>query len=425
MQIAKFKLRIADSEINNLHFAICILQSPCVLCAALVLLALSGSPSHGDTFELVNGGRIEGRLLETTKGEQPQYVIELHRGGRLTVARSDVAKIDAASASDIEYQKLARSSPDTVEAHWKLAEWCRERKMTDKMRQHQSRIVELEPNHEKARAALGFRQKNGQWVTRDDVMAARGMVLYDGRYVTPQHVELMERQKGEKVTQADWANRIERLRRRLTGRQPERAAQAHAEIQQTRDPAAADAIAALLRREDVPELRQLWVEVAGQIDHKATVDALINVSLNDPDPELRIQSLEHLIESGRTGLVGPYIRALRNRDNEIVNRAGAALGQIGDHDAIAPLIDALTTKHTLKISDVDPDQHAYSFSTDGAFSFGGSGPQVVTRELRNPAVLNSLVALAGGTTFDYDKEQWRRWLAAQAKVNAVDVRRDE
>jgi hypothetical protein len=265
----------------------CDMQSLRLRCTTLILISMGVSTLRADTFELVNGGRVEGQLIETTEGEQPQYVIELDRGGRMTVARSEVAKIDAASPSDVEYKKLARSSPDTVEAHWKLAEWCRERKLTDKRQQHLLRIVELEPNHEKARTALGFRQKNGQWVTRDDVMAARGMVLYEGRYVTPQHVELMERQKGEKVTQADWGNQLERLRRWLTGRRPERVAEAHAEIQQIRDPAAADAIANLIRREDEPELRKLWIDVAGQIEHKSAVDALVNASLNDPDPEIQ------------------------------------------------------------------------------------------------------------------------------------------
>jgi hypothetical protein len=389
-------------------------------------LAFGAAAARGDTFELVNGGRIEGRLIETTQGAAPQYVIELARGGRVNIARSDVAKIDAASASETEYQKLVRSSPDTAEAHWKLYEWCRERKLTEKMRLHLERIIELEPNHEKARTALGFRRKDGQWVTQGDVMTARGMVLYEGRYVTPQHVELLERQKGEKVTQANWANNFERLRKWLTGRRPERVVQAQSELQTIRDPAAAEAVADLLKREDVPELRRLWVDVASQINHQAAVDALVNVSLNDPDPELRVQSLEHLIESGRPGVVGPYIRALKNRDNEIVNRAGAALGQIGDPDAIGPLIDALITNHRYTISDADPNQQGYTFSPDGsAFSFGGGGPKVATENVRNPEVLSALVTLAGGVSFDYDQEQWRRWLAAQAKANAVDVRRDQ
>jgi hypothetical protein len=127
--------------------------------------------------------------------------------------------------------------------------------------------------------------------------------------------------------------------------------------------------------------------------------------------------------------VAPYIRALKDRDNEIVNRAGAALGQIGDRDATGALIDALVTTHKFKISDANPGQIATSFSPDGSggggFSFGGGGPQVVSKDIRNPAVLNALVTLAGGASFDYDQAQWRRWLAAQAKQNAIDVRRDE
>jgi hypothetical protein len=262
-------------------------------------------------------------------------------------------------------------------------------------------------------------------MTRDDVMASRGMVLYKGQYLTPQHVELLERRNQAKETEADWAKNIERLRRWLTGRQEDRVAAAHAELQAIRDPAAAEAVVEALQREKNPALKRLWLEILSHLDHRAAVDALVDRSLADPDEEVRYQSLEYLIQSGRPGLVMPYIRALKNRDNEIVNRAGAALGQIGDREAMGPLIDALVTNHTIKLSDVPPDQQSYTFSSDGTFSFGGSGPQVVRKDINNPAVLNALVTLAGGASFDYDKAQWRRWLAAQAKQNAIDVRRDE
>lgn len=391
-----------------------------------VLWAVGGSTARGDIFELAGGGRVEGRALESAEGDKSQCVIELAGGGRLTIPRSEVTRVDSTSESDAEYQKLARTSPDTIDAHWKLAEWCRKRKLRDNAEQHLARILELDPNHEKARTALGFRQKNGQWVTRDDVMAARGMVMYEGRYVTPQHIELLQRQKETKVSQADWANNFDRLRRWLTGRREERVAQARAEIDAIRDPAAAEALVATLRREKDPDLKRLWIEVASRLDHQAAVDALVNLSLTDPDEEVRYDCLEYLIKSGRPGLVTPYIRALKNHDNEIINRAGAALGQIGENEAIGPLIDALVTTHKFKVSDENPDQHAYTFSSDGsAFSFGGGGPQVVSRAIRNPSVLGALVTLSGGASFDYDQEQWRRWLAAQAKVNAVDVRRDD
>jgi hypothetical protein len=338
-----------------------------------------------------------------------------------------VARVDAISEAEAEYEKLARTAPDTVAGHWKLVEWCRERKLRERSQQHLERILELDPDDAEARTALGFRQKDGQWMTRDDVMANRGMVVYEGRYVTPQHIELHKRQKETKTSQADWSKTFERLRRWLTGRREERVAQAHAELQTIRDPLAAAPLVSMLRREQDPDLRGLWVDVAARLDHQLAVDALVELSLTDPEEEIRYQCLESLVKSGRTGLAVPYIRALRDRDNEIVNRAGTALGEVGDADAIGPLIDALVTKHKFKTSDANPDQHAYTFSPDsgGSFSFGGGGPQIVTREIRNPDVLSALVTLSGGASFDYDQVQWRRWLAAQAKLNAVDVRRDE
>jgi hypothetical protein len=91
----------------------------------------------------------------------------------------------------------------------------------------------------------------------------------------------------------------------------------------------------------------------------------------------------------------------------------------------SPLIDALMTKHKFKIADGNPDQHSYTFTPQGGgMSFGGGGPKIITRSLRNPDVLGALTTLSGGASFDYDQEQWRRWLAAQAKQQMVDVRRD-
>ncbi len=161
------------------------------------------------------------------------------------------------------------------------------------------------------------------------------------------------------------------------------------------------------------------------MNNRTAIDALVHLSLTDPDDKTRHVCLEYRIKSRRSGLATIYIRALKDKENVIINRAGAALGQIGDRDAIGPLIDALVTKHKVKISDANPDQHAYTFSPEGnAFSFGGSAPQAVVQSFHNRAVLDALIALSGNANFEYDQVQWRGWLAAQSKVTAVDVRRD-
>jgi hypothetical protein len=134
-----------------------------------------------------------------------------------------------------------------------------------------------------------------------------------------------------------------------------------------------------------------------------------------------------LIKSGRPGIAGAYIRALKNADDAIVSHAAEALQTVGDPDAIGPLIDALVVKRKSVSGGGSPDQHAYVFtpSGGGVSSFGSAPPKVVTQMTRNPFVLTALVKLSGGASFEYDQEQWRTWLAAQAKSHAVDVRRDQ
>jgi hypothetical protein len=394
--------------------------------AALLAGCLSlTAPAWGDVIELSSGGHLEGKVLPADESNRTTSTIELAAGGRVTVPRTQIVKIDPVSDIEAQYNKLARSSPDTVESHWKLAEFCREQKLLDQRRRHLERILELDPNHKDARAALGYRQKNGQWMSRDDEMSSRGLVMYQGNWLAPQQVQLLKQQKETRVTQADWNKKVDLLRRWLTSRRVDQAAQARAEILAIRDPQAAEAVVSALRRENDQDLKRMWMEVASNIDSRAAINALVDLSLNDRDEEIRHDCLEYLVKARRPGLITPYVRALKDKDNEIVNRAAAALGQIGDRDAIGPLIDALITRHVVRISEGNPDQHAYTFTPDsGAFSFGGSGPQVQYQSVRNRSVLDALIALSGGTSFDYDQTQWRVWLAAQTKATAVDIRRD-
>jgi hypothetical protein len=353
-------------------------------------------------------------------------VIETAGGGRMTLPRSQVARIVMTSTDEADYERLARSAPDTVEDHWRLAEWCREHKLDERSQQHLERVLELDPDHTEARQLLGFREVGGAWMTRDEVMAARGLVKYDGKFYTRQHIELLEREKEVRTATADWSNRLDRMRRWLTSRRQDRAQQARDEVAAIQDPSAAEPLVEMLRREEHYDLKRLWIQTAARLDHPLAVEALVEYSLYDPDESIRAECMEYLIDSGRPGLVTPYIRALRNRDNEIINRAAAALGQLDDPDAISPLIDVLITKHKFQVGGGSGDQHTYSFSPQGgSFDFGGGAPKVVTQSVKNPSVLSALVMLSGGTSFDYNQQQWRAWLAAQAKLHPVNVRRDD
>src|SRR5262249_48286096 len=154
-------------------------------------------------------------------------------------------------------------------------------------------------------------------------------------------------------------------RRWLTGRRQDRSDQALQEIRSLKDPAAAPAVVALLKEEKDPAVKRLLMDVAAAMDTPQVLEALVQISLYDPNDELRDAALNHLIATGRPGLAIPYVRVLRSNDNVIINRAAESLGLIGDHDAIGPLIDALITKHKVKEGSGPTDQHTYVFTPSG------------------------------------------------------------
>src|SRR6267378_3997880 len=69
--------------------------------------------ARADVFELTGGGRLEGKLLPADDAGKLNCTIELSAGGRVTIARSQIAKIETVTDATAEYQKLARTSPDT------------------------------------------------------------------------------------------------------------------------------------------------------------------------------------------------------------------------------------------------------------------------------------------------------------------------
>jgi hypothetical protein len=411
----------SDSRVKHLYA----FDFTAVLMGLPLLWAGVGNAARADVIELANGGRIEGRIVEGG-GDAVNYVIETS-AGRVTVARGQVKRVEAASDAEKEYEALARTAPNTAEAHWKLYEWCRDNKLRDLAQQHLTRLLALEPDHAQARAILGFKKLDGEWMTQDQIMASRGMVRYEGRYLAPQQVELLERQKEAKAAYLDWRKELDRLRRALLNdRYPDRAAEAHKQIVAIRDPLAADPLVALLRKEKDPALLRLWLEVASQLDAQSVVSLLVEFSLFHEIAEVRYQSLDYLIQSGRPGLAAPYLRHLSSTDNEIVNRAASALSQIGDPDAIGPLIDVLITTHKVQVGSGDPGQMSVGMSSSGGMSMGmGGGAKSRNVPIRNPDVLTALVSLTGINDFEYDQVAWRNWLSAQSRQLRVDLRRDE
>jgi len=391
----------------------------------LALLVMETVCACAETIELKTGGNLSGKVEEVRSEGALAYRVTTASGAVIEIADDQVAQVVESSSDADAYAARAIAAPDTALAQWILAKWCHEHRLKDESRRHAERVVELDPSHVEARKMLHFRHVDGQWLTREQMMAGRGMVWHEGKYRTRQEIAIRERTKRRKELEFQWSSDIRKWHRWLGDRRSERVQEAIANFSQVTDPFAGPPIVKLLEKERDLRLRRLLVGAAARIPHQATVNALVTLSLGDPDTELRYQCLEALLQSKRPGLTRSYVRALQSNDNRVVNRAGEALGSLGRTSAIGPLISALTTKHR-RVSGGNSGGDTYSLDTaSGGFSFGGGGPQVQEGDVRNPAVLTALVRLSGGQNYGYDSSLWRKWLATQARLVQVDLRRDE
>lgn len=397
-----------------------------VLSIAMLACCTSWEAARGDVFVLKDGGQVEGVL--TDRGSEGQYVVRTEEGAVITFERRQVRKTVQIKDNLLEYQQRSRSLPDTVEAHHRLAEWCKENRLSRQRKQHLQRVLELEPNDEAARSSLGYQKYQGRWLTREEIMKDRGLVYYENDYRTPQEIAIRKRKKAREEVEADWYKNLRLWRRWLDKRDPDDRNEALANIQAVSDPAAASSLIRLLDKEDDLEIRQLYISVLGELRHGAAVEKLVELSVNDNLREMRELCLDYLVRNHQPVNISRYIKALKSRDNETILRAAEALERIGDPEAISPLIDALVTTHKFVNPNSNPGQMSASFDPSGGGGGGlamGGKPKVIKVDKQNREVRRALVELSGGQDYNYNSEAWRRWYVNTQIHDNVDTRRDE
>ncbi|MFN0054651.1 MAG: HEAT repeat domain-containing protein [Planctomycetales bacterium] len=409
------------------------------------LPALVPTALQGDVIHLKSGGELRGELLpqpaangRPPKTEPEQLTIRTLAGATVVVSRDDVEQVVRRRAVAEEHETLRRAAADTVDAHWELAEWCRQRGLLKERAVHLHRILELDPKHQLAHRGLGHVRHEGRWMTSEEMMLARGYVKHKGRFVLPQELELLQAEERESEAEKAWFKRIKMWRGWLDSDRVDRQARGRDELEGIRD---ADAVAALTRtfkNERREERRLLYVQVLSRIGGGRALEALAQQSLKDDSQSVREEAVRGARTIDRNGAVAIYLRGLKSEMNPIVNRAAAALGDLGD-DAIVPLlIEALVTRHRYKVQ--VPDQNI-TFGADGSmpangaslppdvqallasgqvagYSTGGNPVPVrmktitVQKDEQNEAVLSALNTLTG-EDFGYQEQKWRDWYKAR------------
>jgi hypothetical protein len=390
-----------------------------LLCGVFLGVRLSSA----DVVVLNNDGRVSGTLVNPNESPRKNYIVRTEIG-EITIDKSQVKEVIRQSPEELEYERIRFTFPDTAEEQWKLAEWCRDKGLSQQRTFHMERVIQLDPDHKQARAGLGYGQADGRWVRREDVMKERGYVRYKGRWMLPQDVEIQERKRQVEMAQKEWYNKLRRLRGQLDDRGP-RAALALAELKNLSDPEAVPAIAELLKSERVAAVKRLLINALGRTKSPDAVRVLADVALEASDEDMRFEAISYLKEMQSPAAVSYLVDALKSRDNVRINRAGDALGELGDKSAIGPLIAVLVTVHKEKVQQGGAGSLSPSFDSNGGIGFGVGGKSVILRHnVQNRGVHAGLVKLAGGPDFGFDGQAWGNWHASQRKAEIVPGRRD-
>ncbi|HEY1066583.1 MAG TPA: HEAT repeat domain-containing protein, partial [Pirellulales bacterium] len=315
--------------------------------AGLALVAGSPDFARADVFELASGGRVVGDLLNEKEVPRQTYEVKTPLGIVVSLDRAAVRKQEKQRPALEEYAEIKPTYPDTVAGQLKLAEWCRSRHLYAQRTEHIKRVVELDPTHVEARRILGHVKIDGNWVSPDQAMAARGYVEFKGRWRLPQEIEAMQLRVSRDKAEREWFAKIERWKTAMIERN---SAEDRKRISSIDDPLALRALRQKLTEEPNRDIRVLYLEAINTIGGPAANELLAVASLRDYDQEVRLSALDYLEKTRPPEVVFIYMKALRNSDATIINRAGYYLGALGSDSAVPSLIDALVTQHKFKVT---------------------------------------------------------------------------
>jgi hypothetical protein len=385
-----------------------------------ILLAL-GIQARADVYELSSGGRITGELINRDESPRQKFEIRTVDGATVTLDRSQIKQIVTQSPAELEYEKIRPTFGDTAEEQTKLAEWCREKLLSRGRQAALQRVIELDPENRQAHVALGYTQMDGRWVQRDQYMQDQGYVRYKGNWLLPQEVELAEKKRKDDLAEKQWFTSFKRWRGWMDD--SGKAAQVREEVNKINDPLAVPALVQTLDQDQHRDLRVWCVQALGRIGNQAAIQAIVDRSMEDADEEIRLSCFDELKGNGLHTAVPMYVAGLKNKDNAKVNRAGYALGKLGDKSAILPLVGALVTTHKFTVVEgsSNPNQMSAGFTPGGGLGAGPGGMTVgaaptrtVKRDLNNQQVLDALASLTG-VNFGFDEKAWRNWYNSQKK----------
>jgi tetratricopeptide (TPR) repeat protein len=174
-----------------------------------------------------------------------------------------------------EYLQRRAKTPETADAHFKLATWCDQNGLKPQAAAHFQRVIRLDPRREAAWRHLGFKKSGGRWVKPESVALAKARA--------------QEQQKADK----HWKPILERYRSALQSKSPSRRGDAEQALAKITEPDAVPMVWATFGRAE-PALQTMAVQVLGQIDDGSASRSLVLLAVFGGSADVRSRAIATL-----------------------------------------------------------------------------------------------------------------------------------
>jgi hypothetical protein len=232
-------------------------------------------------------GNADGRdeyLLKAVAAD-PDYAPAHWQAGEVKVG-DQWLPVDTAAAQNEwsekfnEYWRLRSRSPNTADAHLKLAHWCEGAGLKDQQRMHLSAALQTRPSKAQQRDALG----------------KLGMVRYRKTLMPAATAEALKKQAKEtELALQHWKPLLTRLRNDLESRDHQRHAAAAEDLKLIQDPSAIQALETVFAKA-TPEAGKVAIAALAGMKQQQATDSLVRHAVLARHEEVRKAAAEALKE---------------------------------------------------------------------------------------------------------------------------------
>ncbi|MFC1588066.1 HEAT repeat domain-containing protein [Planctomycetota bacterium] len=304
-----------------------------ILVAIVMLLVAGASPVFADVITTSDGKTIEGRVVMTEGG----YDIYFDNGTIRSYAPNDVVSIEFAPALIEQYGVKADILVDdpNADGFYRLALWAHSKGLSDKVNSNLQAAVKLNPEHEKARNALGYFRHQDKWMTPDEIMTAKGFVKYEGSWITESEYDwITEREEQTGVNKMFSKYDLSSLDDEQTIAEIKRLLRMQSDEEQIQF-----LISGLTH--EVNGFRQFCAKELGRFANETVMDSLMHTALLDKKRDVRMQSVSSLQRISTKSNVSPekdLVKALDDVRAHVRIAATDALAEIGGISGVRTMV---------------------------------------------------------------------------------------